>query len=572
MKKPQNRPAEAGATTSRLSMAIAEFNTGQREAAYASLVAILETDPHQPEALLHLGFIALSANLSEDARVFFDHAIQSSDTPADLQLRIAQHCMDAGQVACAEPFFLAACHAEPAQMRAVIGLAAVWQQQGRVAEALQLLTEVSAANPAAAPELLPAMLQLAHLSGDLETEYALCLRAGDDAKTQARAIELLTWLDDRTANDRQQLIARFCAVHDRAPGALAAGPRQRLRIGFVIGKLASDDVRYRIEPLMRQLDHARFETLVLATDDYKGEHAQRLYLIADHWCALAGLDPDTMTQRLRALNIDLLINVEGYACASSLLPFTARLAPLQINWSNPPLATGLQHMDYLLHEAGYAVERDPASAGEKLVALPIPVSYDFPPIHATTLPLATHKPAFTFGCLTAVALISSKTWLAWAEILQRTPAARLLLHAAELGAPARRRVIKIMADLGVAEERLLWTMDAVSARSCDLWPRIDAGLCPLTGDSQASALLGLWLGIPSIACMNPEGDASVNRLPLLIDDTPQHYVELATQLATGEVKAPAIATGPSTAAFAQAFGQTLKMLWQRAGGTLERLP
>jgi predicted O-linked N-acetylglucosamine transferase (SPINDLY family) len=186
--------------------------------------------------------------------------------------------------------------------------------------------------------------------------------------------------------------------------------------------------------------------------------------------------------------------------------------------------------------------------------------------------------------------ISRSTWRAWSEILAGAPGTRLLLNCVELGEAARRHVLEKMPAGDIGQDRIIWVASRAASNACEAWQAADLGLCPLTGDSSYSALLGLWMGVPSIAIDGGAapwgrhaGDA-LHRLGLsaYVTRTTEQYVSLATRLAT-QAKEPAtiepslrerLKNSPftDTDGFAAAFGSALVGLWQQRGGSTEGEP
>ncbi|MFT3733899.1 MAG: hypothetical protein QM776_02535 [Rhodocyclaceae bacterium] len=78
------------AAASPLAQAIAHFEAGALEEAYALLLPLLDAPDVDADVLLYLGLIAQRAKLADDATVFFEHAIARSHDAAAMQARIAR--------------------------------------------------------------------------------------------------------------------------------------------------------------------------------------------------------------------------------------------------------------------------------------------------------------------------------------------------------------------------------------------------------------------------------------------------------------------------------------------------
>jgi len=143
-----------------------------------------------------------------------------------------------------------------------------------------------------------------------------------------------------------------------------------------------------------------------------------------------------------------------------------------------------------------------------------------------------------------------------------------------------------MSGLGIDPDRIAWVGSTSASMTCEAWKLADLGLCPLTGDSSYIALLGVWMGVPSIASdsATPWGRVPGITLRQLGLDayftrTSQQYVALATRLAAdrSELRRSGLSLRDrlrqspvaDTDGFAAAFGSALLDLWRQKGGRLE---
>jgi predicted O-linked N-acetylglucosamine transferase (SPINDLY family) len=569
----------------KMEFAVTLFNNGQYTEAYETFIGLIDGKDKNPLALVYLGLIALLNALPDEAHNFFTHAIETSADRANTMAAIGQRCMEAGALDFAELYFSEAIVTQPRLVGAYALLADVLEQQGHAADALKLLAATTRPEVRDAPDVLARLIRLARNYCDSEAEYHACLRASAFPDCHARAIELLGYVDDTdTAQLHEQsgrFVARFLKPDARS---LPPGPRQRLRIGFVVGKLNGRDVANRVEALLRALDPLRFETLIFARDASVGEEVQRLFLLADKWVPASGLGLQQSDQLVRSLEVDVLINLDGFAHLASLELFNQRSAPLQLSWPTPHMASALPCVDNALHTRT-ALPPESGKRADFIVTLDTPVAYIFPQL-MPRLPISPH-PLFTFGCLLPPEQISARTWDVWVRILQASPKARLLLNVGDLSTEARAHIVARFDSAGVTG-RIVWTLVVDTRSTSEAWRDVDTGLCPLGADSTHMALLAAWCGVPSIApdygapwSRNAADSLRTLRLDSLIAHSDEAYIALACRAAQDAAwlsdlshnlhQRTAVSPANDAAGFAAAFGEVLLDLWQRKGGTLGAL-
>ena len=314
------------------------------------------------------------------------------------------------------------------------------------------------------------------------------------------------------ADPLEQLkVARHYALHVASrvgvlPRRAAKPHGGRLRVGY----LSADFHQHATSQLMVQMlechDRSRVEvTLLSAGPDDTSALRARIRASTEHFVELRGESHAAMAQRIRALGIDILVDVKG-ATYGTLMPVTAqRAAPLQVSWLGFPGTTGAPYVDYLIGDAVVTPLADAAHFSEKLAQLP----RCYQPNDAQR---ALPQPSMRsdWGAPEGVPLlcafhqsykISDEVFDAWCGVLHAVPDAVLWLLCwnanvqAALEAAARER--------GIASQRLCFAPvlpqgQHLSRLACaDLY--LDAWPC----NAHTTAGEALWAGVPVVTLSGP---------------------------------------------------------------------
>ncbi|HEX5127107.1 MAG TPA: hypothetical protein VFW00_10240 [Rhodocyclaceae bacterium] len=329
-----------------LDEAIALFTAGKLEAAYTAFSQIVERSPASPVVLIHLGLIAISAGLDEDADVFFGLAIECAPDRASTEASIGQQCMNAYAPAFAERYLAQALESNPRLTGAYALLTDVWQMQGRTDDALAALQSRMQQSAAVEPEILSRLVTLARNTGNIDVEYAACLQARQYPELHCRAISLMSRRNDISRNQLSTEARRFASAHVKTRATTLPFVAHRpLRVGFVMGRLDNDDTGARLESLLCHLDPAAFETILFFDEIVDSPLVQRALLVVDSCHAISRMDADAATSIIRKQNIDVLVNLQLHDHVATLLLFAQRLAPMQLNWSVPARTSALANVD-----------------------------------------------------------------------------------------------------------------------------------------------------------------------------------------------------------------------------------
>jgi predicted O-linked N-acetylglucosamine transferase (SPINDLY family) len=141
----------------------------------------------------------------------------------------------------------------------------------------------------------------------------------------------------------------------------------------------------------------------------------------------------------------------------------------------------------------------------------------------------------TFGCLNNIAKVSPALDL-WAEILQRVPRSRLIVHS-----PRGKHLDALRERFGargISPDRVDFPDRQPWAEYMRTYNGIDIALDPFPWGGGITTCDALWMGVPVVSLV---GRTAVGRggssilsnigLPELIAQTPQQYVEIAMGLA-----------------------------------------
>jgi predicted O-linked N-acetylglucosamine transferase (SPINDLY family) len=324
------------------------------------------------------------------------------------------------------------------------------------------------------------------------------------------------------------------------PHANDGAPDRRLRVGFLSADFRRHPVGQLLRPLFAQRDRGKSEFIAYSDVRAADGVTENLKSLTDRWYDVAGQSDARLADRIRADQIDILVDLALHTAANRMLVFARKPAPVQVTMLGMLSTTGLATIDYRLTDPYI----DPpgttdADYCEHSIRLPhcfwcYEPAEGTPPVGA--LP-AQQNGFITFGCLNQFSKVSRPAVELWVKILQSVPNSRLVLHA-----PAGSHRDAITARLregGIAPDRITFSgrlshVDYL-ARHHDL----DLALDPFPYNGGATTLDALWMGVPVITlagrtAVGRGGVSILSNLGLteLIARTPGEYVEIAVAVAS----------------------------------------
>ena len=300
--------------------------------------------------------------------------------------------------------------------------------------------------------------------------------------------------------------AERAAARQRAPAGSGGFPvrsRQgrQLRLGIVSAELGAHAVADFLEPFLEQLDRRRFHLTLFPTYRRFGARAEHFRELADSYIPLMGLPDGGAAERIRAEQIDVLMDTTGHTFGGRLGILAHRAAPVQCTYIGYWSTTGLTEVDWIFGDPYFKAAMD-AHFTEGVWRLPRFASCyrgDW------TLPESAWAPdasgTIWLGSFNKYCKIRGETLGLWARVLRALPEAKLLLEdRADCEEETHRRILAALAGHGVSPERVEFVpFIREHDRHMALYDRLDIALDTIPFNSGTTAFDALWMGAPLVA-------------------------------------------------------------------------
>ncbi len=275
---------------------------------------------------------------------------------------------------------------------------------------------------------------------------------------------------------------------------------RRLKIGYVSGDFRAHAVAFFILPILKEHDHENYEIHCYSTFGVVDATTQTVIACCDHWHPIFELTPQQIHDKIRADEIDILIDLSGHTAHNILDTLAQRLAPIQATWIGYPGTTGLSAMDYRITDANL----DPIGLTdqfhtEKLLRLPCTNAVFSP--HAES-PDVSELPALkngymTFACLNMSQKLNAAVIACWASILKALPSAKLIL--CDTGDPeVANKFITMFALHGIPSTQIQTKPRMSIPLFLALHAEVDLALDPFPYNGGTTNCHALWMGVPMI--------------------------------------------------------------------------
>ena len=200
---------------------------------------------------------------------------------------------------------------------------------------------------------------------------------------------------------------------------------QKLKIGFLSADFKDHSVNYFLKDIISKIDKKKFYLIGLSNLDVSKHHKiiTKYYQKSfDEWFDIFDYSDKDLIDFIRSLNIDILIDLNGFTYGNRINVFAARSAKVQIGWCGYNNSLGIKNMDYLIADKNLIKKEEQNLYGEKIIFFPkiwnaMSKPENLPDVN--DLPFKNNE-KFKFGSFNSFKKISSDVIKVWSKILKNS--------------------------------------------------------------------------------------------------------------------------------------------------------
>ncbi len=529
--------------TSTITEALRLQQAGDLAAARRLYHSILQQEPGHFDALQLLGTLAAYQGDASEALLLFDRALLIGPDQAEVHYNrgIVLDALNRSEEALCS--YDEAIRLKPGFSAALLNKGVLLEALGRSGEALQTYDQIPPAPVGAARAELHNNRGITLKNLDRFDEaiasYREALRIRPDyADCFSNLLYLLAQYSRHYDTNAYRLEAqafetiiltdaerRIARQRDFNPA-----PRQgrTLRLGLVASELGQHAVACFLSSWLKALNPRRITLFLYPTRVRREAQARFFETLTPHGQLLADLDDAAAAERIRADEIDILLEVSGHTEHNRLGVLAHRAAPIQCHYTGFFASTGLSEIDYFLADPVLIPESMDHQFVETVWRLPRPW-LAYAPLQAAPEP--HWQPAddgtVCLGSFNNLVKVRAECLDLWARVMQALPEAWLLLKDGKAtDAVTQQRIRDGLARRGVDERKVAFLGRTATWPEHMAWyNQVDIALDTVPLNSGTTAFDALWMGVPLITLA---GHTMAGRMGAAIVDGLGHPEWIAT--------------------------------------------
>jgi len=562
-----------------LGRGFALLQLARHDEALAAIDDALSRWPGFTEAWVGRGNVFLQTDRPLEAAAAYDRALAINQNHAAAWTGHGNAFLKTGRHREAAAAFDRALAVNPTSAEAWLGRGTLLLLQGRHDEALTAIDTALAADPDLSQAWL-ARGQVSYLGrrySDALDDWTRSLDLAPDQPGVAAAclrarLHLCDWtaFDETCASVRSSVQAgklvspfMFVAIPSTAAEQLQCARRwidhnflafggsarpanrsdhDRIRVAYLSADFHEHATSRLMAGIFEHHDRSRFQiTGISVGPDDSSAMRRRIAAAFESFVEARTLGDDQIADMIRALEVDILVDLKGFTQDGRTGVFAMRPAPIQVSYLGFPGTLGAGFVDYLIADRQVIEKEDFACYAEKIAWLPTTYQANDrartiaePPSSRAEHGLPDE--AFVFCCFNDNYKIMPITFASWMRILLAVDNAVLWLFADNPKAADNLR--REARATGVDPERLVFARRASNADHLERYRRADLFLDTLPYGAHTTASDALWAGLPVLSCRGETFAGRVGtsllhaiEMPELITTTAAEYEALAIGLA-----------------------------------------
>jgi len=279
---------------------------------------------------------------------------------------------------------------------------------------------------------------------------------------------------------------------------LSTYKHKKIRIGFLSSDLRRHSVAYFLKPIYEYVDKDKYEIYSYYVNEDPDEETPYFEEKSTKFWFAGTMTDDELLNCIRADEVDILIDLNGWTAGNRLTVFSKRAAPVQVSWLGYPATTAINNIDYRIVD----FDTDPIDTkeiyAEKLIRMNRLFIAYLPPLVPKVAPALNKN--IVFGCFNTLSKINEELIKTWAQLLIEIEDSELVLKTKGTDSLMVRARIKKMFELNEVDPNRIKFINSDKEQLSHLnqYNLIDIALDTFPYSGTTTTCEALIMGVPTL--------------------------------------------------------------------------
>lgn len=314
---------------------------------------------------------------------------------------------------------------------------------------------------------------------------------------------------------------------------------KKVKIGFLSGDLRDHSVNFFIKDLISKIDKNKFTIFAFSNLELSRHHKIITSFYQKHfdeWYDVIDHTDEELVKFIRSLELDILIDLNGFTYGNRVNIFAARSAKIQISWCGYNNSLGIKNMDYLIADKNLIKKDEENLYKEEILYLPniwnaMSIPENLPDVNK--LPFNDNE-IFRYGSFNSFKKISNETVKIWSKILKKSNSELYLKNSGGYNKEVYENLANKFQNEGVNMKKIIFLNKSKSDQFMKDYCRIDLALDTFPYTGVTTSFQSYLMGVPVLTLkgfnMNSRCGESINKnlgLEEFIANDTKEYIDKA---------------------------------------------
>ena len=295
---------------------------------------------------------------------------------------------------------------------------------------------------------------------------------------------------------------------------------KKVKIGFLSGDLRDHSVNFFIKDLISKIDKNKFTIFAFSNLELSRHHKIITSFYQKHfdeWYDVIDHTDEELVKFIRSLELDILIDLNGFTYGNRVNIFAARSAKIQISWCGYNNSLGIKNMDYLIADKNLIKKDEENLYKEEILYLPniwnaMSIPENLPDVNK--LPFNDNK-IFRYGSFNSFKKISNETVKIWSKILKKSNSELYLKNSGGYNKEVYENLANKFQNEGVNMKKIIFLNRSKSDQFMKDYYKIDLALDTFPYTGVTTSFQSYLMGVPVLTLkgfnMNSRCGESINK-------------------------------------------------------------
>ena len=232
----------------------------------------------------------------------------------------------------------------------------------------------------------------------------------------------------------------------------------KIKIGFLSGNLRVHPVSFFLKGLIENIDREKFDLIFFSNlkTSQQDSYSDFFKKNSSQWYDVFDLEDEFLTKKIRKLNIDILIDLNGFFDGNRFEIFVNRCAKFQIVWLGYNNSLGINNIDYIIADPNLVKKGEEHLYSERILLFNKIWNSMSLPENLPNISEEKNKNLFSYGSFNNYVKLSNETIEVWSKMINHSNSRLFLKSSMPVTEDIKNNILRKFFSNGVKKNQIIF--------------------------------------------------------------------------------------------------------------------